>query len=31
MAPSRMPGEDADEGVIQGGQSGNDAQQDQQI
>lgn len=31
MAPSRMPGEDADEGVVQGGQSGNDAQQDQQI
>jgi hypothetical protein len=31
MAPARMPGEDPDEGVVQGGQSGNDAQQDPQI
>lgn len=30
-APSRMPGQEPDEGVIQGGQSGNDAQRDQQI
>ncbi|MGN2251336.1 hypothetical protein ACFWZ1_14790 [Frateuria sp. GZRe14] len=31
MAPPRMPGQEADEGVIQGGQSGNDAQRDPQI
>jgi hypothetical protein len=31
MAPSHVPGQDPDEGVIQGGQSGNDAQRDQQI
>jgi hypothetical protein len=31
MAPSRMPGEEPDEGVVQGGQSGNDAQRDSQI
>lgn len=31
VAPARMPGQDPDEGVIQGGQSGNDAQRDQQI
>jgi hypothetical protein len=30
-APARLPGQDDDEGVIQGGQSGNDAQRDQQI
>ena len=31
MAPARMPGQEPDEGVVQGGQSGNDAQRDQQI
>ena len=31
MAPARLPGQEPDEGVIQGGQSGNDAQRDQQI
>ncbi|WP_336808501.1 hypothetical protein [Fulvimonas yonginensis] len=31
MAPSHIPGQDADEGIIQGGQSGNDAQRDPQI
>lgn len=31
LAPARMPGEEPDEGVVQGGQSGNDAQQDSQI
>ena len=30
-ASSRLPGQDEDEGVIQGDQSGNDAQRDQQI
>jgi hypothetical protein len=31
MASARVPGQDPDEGVIQGGQSGNDAQRDQQV
>ena len=31
MASPHMPGQEPDEGVIQGGQSGNDAQRDQQI
>jgi hypothetical protein len=31
MASARLPGQDPDEGVIQGGQSGNDAQRDQQV
>jgi hypothetical protein len=31
MAPAHMPGQEPDEGVVQGRQSGNDAQQDQQI
>lgn len=31
MAPAHMPGQEPDEGIVQGGQSGNDAQQDQQI
>ena len=30
-ASAHVPGQDADEGIVQGGQSGNDAQQDQQI
>src|SRR5690349_6312594 len=30
-ASTRLPGQEPDEGVIQGGQSGNDAQRDQQI
>lgn len=30
-APAHLPGQDDDQGVIQGGQSGNDAQRDQQI
>lgn len=31
MAPAHVPGQEPDEGVIQGGQSGNDAQRDQQV
>jgi hypothetical protein len=31
MAPARLPGQEPDEGVVQGGQSGNDAQRDPQI
>lgn len=31
MAPAHVPGHEPDEGVVQGGQSGNDAQRDQQI
>lgn len=30
-APAHMPGQEPDEGIVQGGQSGNDAQRDQQI
>ena len=30
-AAARMPGEEADEGVVQGGQSGNDSQRDPQV
>ncbi|HET6806510.1 MAG TPA: hypothetical protein VFH59_13835 [Frateuria sp.] len=31
MAPAHVPGQEPDEGVVQGGQSGNDAQRDQQV
>jgi len=31
MASAHLPGQESDEGVVQGGQSGNDAQRDQQI